>query len=236
MPPRTNEQGQPIGDPLPEWTPRPRPPATPMTGRFCRVEPLDPARHAGPLFEALAQPAALPLWTYLPYGPFADPAAFRAWMERTCRGDDPLFHAIADAAGREIGFSAYSRIAPAVGVIEIGHLVFGAAMQRTPVATEALYLMMRRAFDELGYRRCEWKCDTLNEPSRRAAERLGFTFEGIFRKAIVYKQRSRDTAWYAVVDTDWPVLRGAFETWLSPGNFGAEGRQRRSLAAIRAGG
>ncbi len=232
-----NAEGQPIGEPLPDWTVRPRPPRTPMRGRRCRIEPLCVDVHARDLFQAFTENGREPLWTYLPYGPFKELPEFQGWMERSCLGDDPLFHAIVDAqSGKSVGFVAFSRITPAVGVIELSHVVFAPSLQKTPMATEAVYLMLCRAFDELGYRRCEWKCDSLNAPSRRAAERLGFTFEGLFRKAIVYKQRSRDTAWYAIVDSDWPALKAAFEAWLSPENFNENGAQRVSLAAIRAGG
>lgn len=143
--------------------------------------------------------------------------------------DDPLFYAIVDNTGKATGVAAYMRIDPSNGVIEVGHLNFSPALQRTAAATEAMYLMMRRAFDELGYRRYEWKCDSLNAPSRRAAERLGFGFEGEFRQAIVYKERNRDTTWYSIVDAEWPARKKAFEGWLASGNFDSAGHQRRSL-------
>jgi RimJ/RimL family protein N-acetyltransferase len=148
--------------------------------------------------------------------------------------EDPLFHVILDRAGEEpLGIASYLRIDPGNGVIEVGHLHFGPQLQRTPAATEAMALMMARAFDELGYRRYEWKCDSLNAPSRAAALRLGFTFEGIFRNAVVVKGRSRDTAWFSVTDAEWPKVRAGFEAWLAPANFDAEGRQRRGLAELR---
>ncbi len=191
-----------------------------MGGRFCRVDPLNPAVHGSDLYERLGtQEADDGRWTYLPYGPFSGRAPFEQWLDGVSRSDDPLFHTIVNAGGRAIGLAAYMRIDRANGVIELGHLNFSRALQRTAAATETIYLLMRRAFDELGYRRCEWKCDSLNGPSRRAAERLGFTYEGLFRQAVVYKQRNRDTAWYAVTDTEWPGLKGAFEAWLAPGNF-----------------
>jgi RimJ/RimL family protein N-acetyltransferase len=230
MAPAHNHLGQPIGPPVPGWTPPAPPPRTPMEGRFCRVEPLDPERHAADLFAAYTRDTDGRNWTYLPYGPFESPAAYRAWMDETCRGDDPLFHAIVDrATGRAAGVASYLRIMPLHGSIEVGHLSFSPLLQRTPAATEAMYLMMRRAF-ELGYRRYEWKCDALNAPSRAAAQRLGLTFEGIFRQATVYKGRNRDTAWLAAVDADWPALRAAFERWLDPTNFDAARRQRAPLA------
>lgn len=231
---RTNEFGQPIGFALPDWSARPRPPRTAMDGRWCRLEPLDPARHAEELFAANALDAEGRNWTYLPYGPFAAVADYRAWLEQVAGKDDPLFHAIVDqATGRAVGVASYLRIEPAVGCIEVGHINYSPALQRRPAATEAMYLMMRRAFDELGYRRYEWKCDALNLPSQGAAKRLGFVYEGLFRQATLYKGRNRDTAWYAIIDRDWPALRTAFERWLDPANFDAEGRQREGLAELR---
>ncbi len=229
---RVNELGQPIGFPLPGWTARPRPPATAMEGRYCRIERLDPARHAEALHQANLADREGRNWTYLPYGPFADLEHYRAWAEAAAEGEDPLFHAILDAGnGKAAGVASYLRIDPAIGVIEVGHINFSPLLQRTAAATEAMFLMMRRVFDELSYRRYEWKCDALNAPSRRAAERLGFRFEGIFRQATIYKGRNRDTAWYAIIDRDWPRIREAFERWLRPSNFDGEGRQRQGLAA-----
>lgn len=227
---RLNHLGQPVGPPLPGWKPVPRPPRTAMEGRLCRVEPIDPARHGDDLFAAFAEDRDGGSFTYLGAGPFADRAAFDAWMAGTCLGDDPMFHAIVDRpTGRALGVAAYMRIEPAVGVIEVGHVNFSLAMQRSVIATEAMYLMMRRVFEELGYRRYEWKCDSLNAPSRRAAERFGFTYEGLFRQATVYRGRSRDTAWFSMLDREWPSLRSAYEAWLAEANFDAQGRQRVSL-------
>ncbi len=204
-----------------------------MAGRFCRVEPLDPARHAGDLEAAIAEDADGRGWTYMHYGPFA-PGEYRAWMERVAAADDPLFHAVIDGAtGKAVGVASYLRIDPGNGVIEIGHLRFSPRLQRTPAATEAMALMMARAFAELGYRRYEWKCDSLNAPSRAAALRLGFRFEGIFRQAIVTKGRNRDTAWYAIIDRDWPALKARYQRWLDPANFDPQGRQRQALASLR---
>lgn len=228
---RVNELGQPIGDPVPGWTARPRPPRAPLDGRYCRIEPLDVARHAEALFAANAEDTDGRMWTYMAYGPFARLEDYRTWARAAAAGEDPLFHAILDArSGRALGVAAYLRIEPAVGVIEVGHIAYAPALQRTPAATEAMYLLMRRVFEELGYRRYEWKCDALNAPSRAAAERLGFRFEGVFRQATLYKGRNRDTAWYAVIDRDWPERKAAFEAWLAPGNFTHDGRQRRPLA------
>ena len=230
MTPRRNELGQPIGDPVPAWTPRPAPPRTAMTGRYCRVEALDVQRHATPLYENNRAAPDARAWTYLGYGPFDTLAAYRDWLSERARSDDPLFYAIVDlTTGEAVGLASYLRIDPANGVIEVGHLNFSPRLQRTRAATEAMFLMMRRTFDELGYRRYEWKCDSLNQPSRDAALRLGFTYEGLFRQAVVYKGRSRDTAWFSMVDGEWPALRAAYEHWLDPANFDESGRQRRRL-------
>ena len=171
------------------------------------------------------------MWTYMAYGPFAGAEAYLAWAAQSAASQDPLFHAILDrSTGKAVGVAAFLRIEPAVGVIEVGHIAFAPALQRTPAATEAMYLLMRRVFDELGYRRYEWKCDALNAPSRAAAARLGFTFEGVFRQATLYKGRNRDTAWYSIIDREWPRQKAAFEAWLDPANFDEQGRQRTPLA------
>lgn len=205
-----------------------------MNGRFCTLEPLDPTRHGAELHQAFSLDGEGRIWTYLAYGPIADFETFRAWLQADCLGDDPLFFTIVDkGSGKAVGMASYLRIAPANGSIEVGHINYAPPLQRTPAATEAMYLMMKRAFD-LGYRRYEWKCDALNAKSRAAAERLGFTFEGIFRQATVYKGRNRDTAWYAVIDKDWPVLAAAFERWLDPANFDDAGRQRIRLSGLTA--
>ena len=236
MPATTNHLGQPIGFAVPDWVPARLPPRTPLEGRWCRVEPLDVARHAGELFEAYAEDRDGRIWTYMGYGPFETHAAFEAWMTASCRGDDPLFHAIVEGArGRALGVASYLRMVPETGAIEVGHINLALPLQRTVAATEAMYLMMARVFDELGYRRYEWKCDALNEASRRAAERLGFAFEGVFRQATLYKGRNRDTAWYAITDRDWPALKAAYEAWLAPANFDAAGRQKTRLADLVAG-
>ena len=226
----TNALDQPIGAPVPNWTPRPRPPRTPMHGRFCTVEPLDAARHAGDLFAANRLKPDGANWTYLPYGPFDRIMDYRAWAEKCTASEDPLFQAILDAkTGKAAGVASYMRIDPANGVIETGHLNFSLLLQRQPTATEAMFLMMTRVFDELGYRRYEWKCDALNAPSRRAALRLGFTFEGIFRQAVVHKDRNRDTAWFSIIDSEWSALKTAYQTWLAPDNFDATGQQKQRL-------
>jgi RimJ/RimL family protein N-acetyltransferase len=228
-----NHLGQPVGFAVPDWQLRPRPPRSTIEGRFCRLEIFDPDRHCADLFDAYAEDKEGRIWTYLPYGPFADFGAFRELLRTHFSGPDPLCHVIIDrASGRAAGVASYMRIDPAMGSIEVGSIVYSPRLQKSRAATETMYLMMRRAFDELGYRRYEWKCDALNAPSRQAAERLGFRFEGMFRQAVVYKGRNRDTAWYSILDREWPALRAAFGRWLDPGNFDREGRQRQSLSAL----
>lgn len=226
----SESDAQPVGPHVPGWTPRPAPPATPIEGRYARIERLDAARHAGELFEANARDVAGRNWTYLFDEKPATPEAYRAWASKASSTDDPLFHAIVDrGTGRAAGVAALMRVDRANGVIEVGHINFAPPLKRTRAATEAIFLLMRRAFDELGYRRFEWKCDSLNAPSRAAALRFGFTFEGIFRQAVIYKGRTRDTAWYSIIDKEWPARKSAFEQWLDPSNFDADGRQRRPL-------
>ncbi|MBE7494644.1 MAG: GNAT family N-acetyltransferase [Verrucomicrobiaceae bacterium] len=223
---------QPLGEIVANWREPPFPAREVMHGRFCRLEPLEAAKHARSLFDSYALDPHGSGWTYLPYGPFEVFEDFRVWLEQQSGTRDPLFFAIVDrASGEAVGLASYLRISPSCGSIEVGHLHFSPKLQRTPAATEAMYLMMRHAF-ELGYRRYEWKCDSLNEASRKAALRLGLSFEGIFRQATVRKGRNRDTAWYAAIDKDWPALRAAFERWLSPSNFDAQGRQRVSLSSL----
>jgi len=231
----TNAFGQPIGSPLPGWTPPSVPARSAMGGRYCRLEPIH-ERFVPELYASASHDRDGHSWTYLPYGPFASEEEFRTWLIRDCLGDDPLFFVIVESAtGRAVGQASYLNIKPAQGSIEVGHLYFSPLMKRSRVATEAMYLMMRRAF-ELGYRRYEWKCDALNAPSRAAAERFGFSYEGIFRQAIVVKGRNRDTAWYAAIDGEWPLLSAAFEAWLDPSNFDEAGQQKASLRELRRGG
>ena len=171
-------------------------------------------------------------WTYLPYGPFETLESYVQWMDETCRGSDPLFFAIIDkATGKAVGVASYLRISPASGSIEVGHINYSPLLQKTRAATEAMYLMMKYAF-ELGYRRYEWKCDALNAKSRSAAQRLGFSFEGVFRQATLYKGRNRDTSWYAAIDQEWPALEEAFLRWLDPANFDEHGQQRVRLSEL----
>ena len=229
---RRNHLDQPIGFPVPGWEPPPRPPRQAMSGRFCRIEPLNPADHAADLHEANLLDREHGCWTYLVYGPFATFKAYLAWAQKAAETEDPLFHAIIDlTTGRAVGVAAYMAIHPKVGSIEVGHLNFSPLLRRTLAGTEAMYLMMKRAF-ELGYRRYEWKCDSLNESSRAAAQRLGFSYEGIFRQARVYKGRNRDTAWYAAIDSEWPALERAFLQWLDRANFDGNGRQRTRLSDL----
>ena len=196
-----------------------------------RLEPFEPA-HQAPLYESLHDDGDPHLWDYLPYGPFGR-EDWHQWFESARASTDPLFFALV-VDGVPLGQASYLRIEPEHRVIEIGHIALGPALQRTPAATEAMFLLARHAFEELGYRRLEWKCNALNARSCRAAERLGFTFEGIFRQHMIVKGQNRDSAWYSIIDGEWPACRAAFEAWLDPGNFDAAGRQLRSLAEIRA--
>ena len=203
-----------------------------LEGDLTVLQPLDVERHGADLYRA--QAGAPEIWEYLPYGPFDTERTFREYLAEKAAPDDPLFYAIVDtASGRAQGVASYLRIEPAHGVVEVGHIWYSPALQRTHQATEAMYLMARHVFDDLGYRRYEWKCDALNQPSRRAAERLGFTFEGVCRQHMVVKGRNRDTAWFSMLDRDWPAAKAAFEAWLRPENFDSDGRQRRSLAELR---
>lgn len=220
---------------LPGWTPPVAPERVILTGSTVRLERVDPVRHAAALFSASHGPSTDPaLWDYMSVGPFADEADFSNWLQTAAASSDPLFFAVIDqTTGLPSGMVSYLRITPQHGVIEIGNIWFGAAIQRTRQATESIFLLARHVFDELGYRRLEWKCDALNARSRRAAERFGFRYEGLFQQHMVIKGRNRDTAWFAMLDRDWPVIRAAFERWLSPENFAEDGSQRESLTAVR---
>jgi RimJ/RimL family protein N-acetyltransferase len=214
-----------------QWGGARRPDRSPIEGAHVRLEPVDPSRHQIGLFVAAGEPA---IWDYLPYGPFEDEAALAAQLEANAASEDPLFYAIIDLRdGRAGGVASYLRITPEHGVIEIGHIWLGLGLQRTREATEAIYLLARHAFDDLGYRRFEWKCNAANAASRRAAERFGFTFEGIFRQHQIVKGRNRDTAWYAILDHEWPAIRASFEGWLDDDNFDESGQQRRRLSEFR---
>lgn len=225
-----NEHGQPIGDALRGWTAPARPARVTLNGHWCQLQPLNVEAHADALHTANLADHAGSSWTYLPYGPFATVDAHRAWVSAMGKGDDPLFFAIIDKSdGQPAGVASYLRITPESGSIEVGHLHYAPRLQRTAAATETMFLMMRYAFD-LGYRRYEWKCDALNAPSRVAALRLGFQYEGIFRQATVYRNRNRDTAWFAIIDRDWPALRERYEAWLLPENFDEHVRQIARLS------
>jgi len=228
-----NDLGQPIGDEVAGWTGAKRPPRTSMEGRFCRIEPLATERHLADLFAAYSDDTDGRLWTYMTDGPFNSIEELRSWMESACAADDPLFHALVDlATGQAVGTAAYMRIKPEHGVIEVGSITYAPRLQGTSAATEASFLMMRRVFNELGYRRYEWKCDALNAPSCRAAERLGFTFDGLFEQAFVYKGRNRDTAWYSILDRNWPPIEQAYVNWLNADNFDEHGQQNRKLQEL----
>ncbi|HEY6875266.1 MAG TPA: GNAT family protein [Candidatus Dormibacteraeota bacterium] len=197
-----------------------------------RLEPIDVERHGADLQAAQAE--APEIWMYLPDGPFAGEADFGAWLVARAASLDPLFYGIVDrATGRANGMASYLRITPEHGVIEVGYIWYSPVLQRTRAATETMYLMARHVFEDLGYRRYEWKCNELNAPSRRAALRLGFTYEGVFRQHMVVKDQNRNTAWYSMLDSEWPAAKAAFESWLEPDNFDGEGRQLRGLADFR---
>lgn len=217
-------------------SPAPRPQRITLEGRDVRIEPLAPAIHGEALFDGTCGSANDPLWTYLFDGPYSDRPSFLASLERKAATDDPLFFAIVDrVSNRAVGHAALMRIEPAHRVIEVGSIIYARSLQRTRGATEAMYLLARHVFDDLGYRRYEWKCDSRNEPSRRAALRLGFTFEGIFRQHMIIKSKNRDTAWYSMIDTEWPERKARFERWLEAGNFDPQARQRIALSEIPAG-
>ena len=227
-----NALGQPVGFAVPGWTPPPRPAREPMEGRLCRLEPLDARAHAADLYAANALDREGRMWTYMSYGPFESNESYRQWVEASSASADPLFFAIVERdSGKPVGVASYLRIEPKGGSVEVGNLAYSPLLQRKPAATEAMFLMMRNAF-ELGYRRYEWKCNALNAPSRAAAQRLGFTYEGIFRQHVVHKGRNRDSAWYAAIDAEWPALKRAFELWLDPENFDESGLQKIRLSDL----
>jgi len=219
---------RPIGPEVPGFTPPPAPRPEAIEGRTVRLERLDPARHAAAL--SAANGPDVPMWDYMGYGPFADPAAYTEWLTQAAQADDPFFYAfVPRASGAAQGLGSFLRSDRANGVIEIGHIAIAPPMQRTTPASEAIMAMVGWAF-EAGYRRVEWKCNALNAPSRRAAERFGFTYEGTFRQHMIVKGRNRDTAWFAITDADWPGVRARWQAWLAPGNFDAAGRQITPLS------
>jgi RimJ/RimL family protein N-acetyltransferase len=225
----------PLGEPV-DWTGAQAAEPQELRGRYALLRPVDPAGDAPSLYRVSHPPEGDErTWTYLPYGPYASVEALEERLREMARSGDPLFFAIAALPDeRPLGIASYLHITPHAGSIEIGHIWFGTALARTVAATEAIFLLARHAFDDLGYRRLEWACNALNEPSRRAAERFGFTFEGVFRQAQVVKGRNRDTAWHSILDGEWPAIRAAFETWLAPDNFDPDGRQRTSLRELTA--
>jgi len=224
--------GRPVGLEV-DARPAERPGPVVLAGRFGRIEKLDAARHGAALWNAVRGENAL--WAYLGYGPFADATAFAAWLAERPKLEDPYSYAVLEPSGRAVGIVTLMEIRPAMRVIEVGNIVYSPALQRTPLATETQYLLARYVFETLGHRRYEWKCNALNAPSRRAAERFGFTFEGVFRQHLIVKGRNRDTAWFSMLDSEWPACKRAFERWLAPDNFDAQGGQKLSLAALNRG-
>ncbi|MER1969036.1 GNAT family protein [Castellaniella sp. GW247-6E4] len=229
-----NEYGQPLGESLPGWATRPLPGDVTLQGAFCRIEPLNVERHAQDLYTAYSTAPDGRDWTYMFAGPFQAADEYLHYAEGIARSADPKHYAVIDTAlGKAVGTLSLMRIDPTHGVIEVGNVAFSPLLKQKRASTEAQFLLMQYAFDELRYRRYEWKCDSLNAPSRKAADRLGFRFEGIFRQAVTYKGRSRDTAWFAIIDKEWPSLKAAFLAWLSADNFDRDGRQVRTLAEFK---
>ena len=219
-----------LGHPVPDWTPPEPPSGLQLRGRYAQLDRLDANSHAADLQRAFSADDAM--WDFMPYGPFGSASGYHRWIRQDGSGSDPLFYAITNLDRGELqGVASYLRINPAAGSIEVGHIAMSPALQKTRAATEAIYLMMAWAF-EAGYRRFEWKCDALNMPSRRAAQRLGLSFEGVFRQHLVVKGRNRDTAWFAAIDAEWPALSAAFDAWLAPANFSPSGRQSERLSDL----
>ncbi len=228
----TNELGLTVGFETSDWKSAGSPDSRILQGRYCRCEPLSLYKHSKQLFDACLQDTENRIWVYLPYGPFETLEDYQQWMNQDCFTGDPFFYAIVDnQTGLASGVASYLRIKPDTGSIEVGHINYSPALQSTCAATEAMYLMMKNAFD-MGYRRYEWKCNALNQKSCDAAKRLGFTFEGIFRQATVVKGRNRDTAWFSILDREWPAVRTAYKTWLSADNFDRNNLQQQSLSAL----
>jgi len=222
---------------LRDWTPRPKPERKVLESHYVRLEPLDAARHGDDLFSASSVQDAAQRFTWLFEVPPATREAFEPWLEKVSGSEDPLFFAVIDkASGKVAGRQALMRIDPVHGAIEIGNIYWGPLISRKPAATEAQFLFMQYIFDELGYRRYEWKCNDNNAPSKRAAERFGFQFEGIFRQHMVTKGNNRDTAWFSIIDSEWPALKQAYQAWLAPENFDSDGQQIRKLEDFRIGG
>lgn len=229
-----SEWGQPIGRPVGMWRVHSDVRDGPLNGHYCRLEKLALESHGRSLYDANQEGSEAGRWTYLPYGPFTTRADYEFWVRDVSAREDPYFFAVIDGVRRRaVGVASYLRINPLAGSIEVGHIHYSPLLQESIAGTEAMYLMMKRAF-EAGFRRYEWKCDALNQRSRAAALRLGFSFEGIFRQATVYKGRNRDTAWYSIIDSEWPALQAAFVTWLDDSNFDCGGRQRLRLSQLTA--
>jgi RimJ/RimL family protein N-acetyltransferase len=227
---RTNLFNQPIGAEIKNWKGALAPQRISISGRLCRIEPLDVQSHLDDLDKAFSLDPDGKLWTYMATGPFESKASFGTWLAKVSQTEDPLFHAIIDKlTGKAIGMAAYMRINPTAGSIEIGSISFSPALQKTALATEAMFLFMQRAFEELNYRRYEWKCDSLNAASIKAALRLGFSYEGEFRQALVYKGRNRNTRWFSILDSEWPYVKQGFVDWLEPANFDEHGQQLQKL-------
>ena len=221
---------RPVGPIIKNWAQPPRPGGEVFAGRYVMLEPLSAERHAALLYRAYVGEDHV--WDYLPYGPFSSASQYHRWVRDSEGKADPYFLAVKDLAQDQwVGVASFLRINPEAGSIEVGHINFSPALQRTPAATEAIFLMMKWAF-EVGYRRFEWKCDALNHPSRRAAQRLGLSYEGVFRQATIVKGRNRDTAWFAAIDAEWPALKEAFEAWLALSNFDGQGQQKERLGDL----
>lgn len=223
------DTGQPVGFPV-DPHPAERPGVVALTGSYGSVERLDPARHRADLWDAVRGHDKI--WTYMAYGPFANEGAFADWLLSCADLSDPYYYAVVELSGRAVGLATLMSIRPNMRVVEVGNILLSPSLQRTPLATEAQYLLARYAFESLGYRRYEWKCDSLNAASRRAALRFGFSFEGIFRDHMIIKGRSRDTAWFAMTEAEWPARKAAFERWLAPENFGVDGMQKTRLGVL----
>ncbi len=227
---RTNAFNQPIGAEIKDWNGAQAPRRSAISGQLCLIEPLDVHNHLDDLDKAFSLDPDGKLWTYMANGPFESKTSFGKWLTTVSQTEDPLFYAIIDKlTGKAVGMAAYMRINPTAGSIEIGSISFSPALQKTAIATEAMFLFMQRAFEELNYRRYEWKCDSLNAASIKAALRLGFSYEGEFRQALVYKNRNRNTRWFSILDSEWPQVKQRFVDWLDPGNFDENGQQRRKL-------
>ena len=225
-----NTLGQPIGFPLPNWRPCQKPSTTTMVGHYCRIEQLCSAKHGEDLWQAFSVDKEGRIWTYLPYGPFTEKAQLLKWIDSHKKSADPVFYAIIETTSNQaLGIASYLRIQPEVGVVEVGHINYSPALQQTTAATEAMYLMMKHVF-ELGYRRYEWKCDNQNQGSKKASKRLGFSYDGLFKQASMYKNRNRDTAWFSILDKDWPTLKAEYQRWLALDNFDTDQKQLRKLS------